>query len=215
MICNFYLSVAVRKIVCADPSLRYTRMLLGPEATNKQTNIHILTNTHTSHIYCSHLHHHKHRVITTPTHTPTSTKKQRHLRQSLHLQQGVEVIKHDLQPSSLRAGHARVVGRVALWSAPVDAQLAVVGDVGAAGPPERAVVLQPAHVPLAHAPHGTAGHDGRARQQGGRGPHHQSYLTDFLKFNIYFDNHLTDDGQVVGLWRRVASYSRRTQLRIQ
>ena len=28
-ICNFYLSVAARKIVCADPSLRYTRMLLG------------------------------------------------------------------------------------------------------------------------------------------------------------------------------------------
>ena len=28
-ICNFYLSVAVRKIVWADPSLRYTRMLLG------------------------------------------------------------------------------------------------------------------------------------------------------------------------------------------
>ena len=29
LICNFYLSVAVRKIVCADPSLRYTSMLLG------------------------------------------------------------------------------------------------------------------------------------------------------------------------------------------
>ena len=28
-ICNFYLSVAARKIVWADPSLRYTRMLLG------------------------------------------------------------------------------------------------------------------------------------------------------------------------------------------
>ena len=28
-ICNLYLSVAARKIVCADPSLRYTRMLLG------------------------------------------------------------------------------------------------------------------------------------------------------------------------------------------
>ena len=29
-ICNFfYLSVAARKIVCADPSLRYTSMLLG------------------------------------------------------------------------------------------------------------------------------------------------------------------------------------------
>ena len=28
-ICNFYLSVAARKIVCAVPSLRYTGMLLG------------------------------------------------------------------------------------------------------------------------------------------------------------------------------------------
>ena len=29
LICNFYLSVAARKIVWADPSLRYTCMLLG------------------------------------------------------------------------------------------------------------------------------------------------------------------------------------------
>ena len=29
LICSFYLSVAARKIVCAHPSLRYTRMLLG------------------------------------------------------------------------------------------------------------------------------------------------------------------------------------------
>ena len=29
LICGFSLSVAARKIVCADPSLRYTRMLLG------------------------------------------------------------------------------------------------------------------------------------------------------------------------------------------
>ena len=29
LICSFYLSVAARQIVCADPSLRYTRMLLG------------------------------------------------------------------------------------------------------------------------------------------------------------------------------------------
>ena len=29
LICNFYLSVAACKIVCADLSLRYTRMLLG------------------------------------------------------------------------------------------------------------------------------------------------------------------------------------------
>ena len=29
LICNFYLSVAVHKIVCANPSLRYTSMLLG------------------------------------------------------------------------------------------------------------------------------------------------------------------------------------------
>ena len=29
LICSFYLSVAARKLVCADPSLRYTCMLLG------------------------------------------------------------------------------------------------------------------------------------------------------------------------------------------
>ena len=29
LICNFYLSVAARKLVWADPSLRYTSMLLG------------------------------------------------------------------------------------------------------------------------------------------------------------------------------------------
>ena len=29
LICNFYLSVATRKIVYADPSLRYTSMFLG------------------------------------------------------------------------------------------------------------------------------------------------------------------------------------------
>ena len=29
LVCNFYLSVAARKIVWADPSLRYTCMLLG------------------------------------------------------------------------------------------------------------------------------------------------------------------------------------------
>ena len=29
LVCNFYLSVAARKIVWADPSLRYTSMLLG------------------------------------------------------------------------------------------------------------------------------------------------------------------------------------------
>ena len=39
LICNFYLSVAARKIVWADPSLRYTSMLLGRYATNQQTNI--------------------------------------------------------------------------------------------------------------------------------------------------------------------------------
>ena len=38
MICNFYLSVAARKIVGADPSLRYTSLLLGRKATNQQTN---------------------------------------------------------------------------------------------------------------------------------------------------------------------------------
>ena len=36
LIFNFYLSVAARKIVFADPSLRYTRMLLGRLATTKQ-----------------------------------------------------------------------------------------------------------------------------------------------------------------------------------
>ena len=35
-ICNFYLSVAARKIVSADQSLRYTSLLLGRWATNKQ-----------------------------------------------------------------------------------------------------------------------------------------------------------------------------------
>ena len=29
LVCNFYLSVAARKIVWADPSLRYTGMLMG------------------------------------------------------------------------------------------------------------------------------------------------------------------------------------------
>ena len=37
LICNFYLSVATRKIVCAVPSLRYTSMLLGQQATNETT----------------------------------------------------------------------------------------------------------------------------------------------------------------------------------
>ena len=35
-ICNFYLSVAARKLVWADPSLRYTSMLPGRQETNKQ-----------------------------------------------------------------------------------------------------------------------------------------------------------------------------------
>ena len=39
LVCNFYLSVAARAIVWADPSLTYTRMLLGRSATNKQTNL--------------------------------------------------------------------------------------------------------------------------------------------------------------------------------
>ena len=37
LVCSFYLSVAALKIVRADPSLRYTGMLLGLSATNKQT----------------------------------------------------------------------------------------------------------------------------------------------------------------------------------
>ena len=36
LICNFYLSVAAREIVFADPSLRCTQMLLGRKATNQQ-----------------------------------------------------------------------------------------------------------------------------------------------------------------------------------
>ena len=36
LICSFYPSVAARKIVWADPSLRYPSMLLGRKATNKQ-----------------------------------------------------------------------------------------------------------------------------------------------------------------------------------
>ena len=35
--CNFYLSVAARKIIWADPSLRYTSMLLGCKASNQLT----------------------------------------------------------------------------------------------------------------------------------------------------------------------------------
>ena len=38
LICNFYLSVAASKIVSADPSLRYSSLLLGRPADNKQTN---------------------------------------------------------------------------------------------------------------------------------------------------------------------------------
>ena len=38
LICSFYLSVAAGKIVWADPSLRYTRMLLGRWASNQPTN---------------------------------------------------------------------------------------------------------------------------------------------------------------------------------
>ena len=38
LICNFYLSVAARQIVWADPSLRYTCVLLGRSATNQPTN---------------------------------------------------------------------------------------------------------------------------------------------------------------------------------
>ena len=43
LICNFYLSVAARQIVWADPSLRYTSMLLGRKATNQQTIVARLT----------------------------------------------------------------------------------------------------------------------------------------------------------------------------
>ena len=38
LICNFYLSVAAHTIVWADPSLRYTSMLLGHLASKQETN---------------------------------------------------------------------------------------------------------------------------------------------------------------------------------
>ena len=41
-ICNFYLSVTARNIVWADPSLRYTSMMLGRWTTNQQTPVAIL-----------------------------------------------------------------------------------------------------------------------------------------------------------------------------
>ena len=41
-ICSFYFSVAASKIVWADPSLRYTRLLLGRWATNQPTNLQLL-----------------------------------------------------------------------------------------------------------------------------------------------------------------------------
>ena len=50
MICNFYLSVAARKIVSADPSLRYTSMLLGRSANNQQTNICVRRRAPTTHL---------------------------------------------------------------------------------------------------------------------------------------------------------------------
>ena len=37
LICSFYLSVAARKIVCADPSLRYTRSHVAGTISNQQT----------------------------------------------------------------------------------------------------------------------------------------------------------------------------------
>ena len=37
LICNFYLGVAARNIVWADPFLRYTSLLLGCYTTNQQT----------------------------------------------------------------------------------------------------------------------------------------------------------------------------------
>ena len=37
LVCNFCLSVAAHTLVWADPSLRYTSMLLGHKAINKQT----------------------------------------------------------------------------------------------------------------------------------------------------------------------------------
>ena len=37
LMCNFYISVAAHTLVSADPSLRYTSILLGCKATNQQT----------------------------------------------------------------------------------------------------------------------------------------------------------------------------------
>ena len=37
LLCKFYLSVAARTLVWADPSLRYTGVLLGRKATNQPT----------------------------------------------------------------------------------------------------------------------------------------------------------------------------------
>ena len=39
LICNFYFSVAACAIIQADPSLRYTSMLLGRQATKKTNNM--------------------------------------------------------------------------------------------------------------------------------------------------------------------------------
>ena len=47
LICNFCLSVAARKIVWADPSLRYTSLLLGRYSTNKQTIVNLVVKAST------------------------------------------------------------------------------------------------------------------------------------------------------------------------
>ena len=55
LICSFYLSVAARKIVCADPSLRYTGMLLGRLAANKQTTPTLFTTLDTKDMFYENL----------------------------------------------------------------------------------------------------------------------------------------------------------------
>ena len=55
LICNFYLSVAARTTVWAGPSLRYTSMLLGRQATNKQQPQQSLAKTSPPAVYETHV----------------------------------------------------------------------------------------------------------------------------------------------------------------
>ena len=68
-ICNFYLSVAARKIVWADQSLRYTSNVAGALSNQHQTYAMIQSNMHVLMIWCVLTLAHK-------THNYTSTKQQ-------------------------------------------------------------------------------------------------------------------------------------------